>query len=110
MCEAAHRNDALPALTARDTRLKTGAVRRLVAGFMCSTQPLCTVVVDVSIIMMLLITRVARVARRHGSGRTTRGNHPEHAAAAGIAVYVLNLGPYMASPGRRGHKAAGWHT
>ena len=73
-------------------------------------RPLCAVGDYVSIIMMLLIARVARGARRHGSGRTTRGDHAEHAAAAGIAVHVLNIGPYMASPGAPGTKPLGWHT
>ena len=77
---------------------------------MWSTQPPSAVGDYVSIIMMLLIARVARGARRHGSGRTTRGNHAEHAAAAGIAVHVLNIGPYMASPGAPGTKPLGWHT
>ena len=77
---------------------------------MWSTQPPSAVGDYVSIIMMLLIARVARGARRHVSGRTTRGNHAEHAAAAGIAVHVLNIGPYMASPGAPGTKPLGWHT
>ena len=72
---------------------------------MWSRQHLLPALFDVSIIMMLLITRVARGARWHGSGRTTCGDHAEHAEAAGIVVHVLNLGPYMASAGHRGYKA-----
>ena len=77
---------------------------------MCSTQPTTAAGDYVSIIMMLLIARVARGARRHGSGRTTRGDHAEHAAAAGIAVHVLNIGPYMALLCTCGTKPLGWHT
>ncbi len=60
--------------------------------------------------MMLLIARVARGARRHGSGRTTCGGHADHAAAAGIAIHVLNIGPYMASSVTVVLVPAGWHT
>jgi hypothetical protein len=70
----------------------------------------CGVGVDVSIMMMMMITRVARGARRHGSGRTTRSDHANHAAAAGIAVHVLNIGPHMALLCTRGTKPLGWHT
>ena len=77
---------------------------------MWSTQPPSAVGDYVSIIMMLLIARVARGARRHGSGRTTRGDHAEHAAAAGIAIHVVNLGPYVALPVDRCRALAGWHT
>ena len=64
---------------------------------MWPTQPLYDVGDYVSIIMMLLITRVARGVRRHGSGRTTRGDHADHAAAAGEARDGENFGPHMAS-------------
>ena len=93
-CEASHRIGTLPVVIVSREQLKTQAARWSVAGIMWSRQHLVAVGVDVSSIMMLMITSVARGARRHGSGPTIRGDHAEHAAAAGIAVHVLNIGPY----------------
>ena len=59
---------------------------------------------------MLLRARVGRCARGHGSDRTMRGAHSQHAAAPRAAWRGRNSGPRVSLPGHRGARPAAGRT
>ena len=60
--------------------------------------------------MFMIGTRVVRVARAQGSGRTIPDDRSEQAATAGAAGDVENCGPSVTSSVTAVLVPAGWHT